>query len=451
MPGDPHPRIENRPGIGTVFNVTRFREPSAEGVAEGFQRTGYWDFPEGGFSLAVERGVQKVRIEPTATSNGDVGIERHFAVRPGDVYRLTSRLRVAGKTGKFKGRVNLSARRRDAKLSQVKEFNDSQEEITNAVVERSTEAVIPEGTDFVSVRVKFHTSEPGESGEGEIHSMRLERIAAPTPTPAGTRLSLYNFNIHLMRDDWRGWIEFIGDQGLRRPDVVLLQDVEHDADRVALQQALGEAFGGTWMGRGTNPQWQSAIVWRQRRFTHAKSLVWHGFGGGTCVDGSQDAPAIQVKLNDTLAKKSISLVSLKTPPQVDDDCVASNMEKVHRSFAGEWAGDLCVIGMDANAPARDPERNWMRWYRRTVRSQRAELPAAGTLGFYDPVTEVYGADPVLLDEHVTLPGKGRVDFLLVRTDSAAPPSIVRQMTLPRGSADGAKWSDHRSLHVEIAY
>lgn len=449
MPRDPDPKIEKRPEIGTVFNA-RFTHPSAQGVARGFQLTGFHDFPEGGFSLSVEHGVQKVRIDPAALSNGDAGIERHFAVQPGDVFRLTSRVRVASKTGKFKARVNLSARRSDG--SQVGEFNDSQEDVTNAVVERSREAVIPPGTAFLSARVKFHTSTPGETGEGEIHSMRLERIPALTPASAGRRLSLYNFNIHKMQDDWRGWIEFIGDQRLRAPDIVLLQDIEHDADRIELQHALGEAFGGTWAGLGTAPGWQTAIVWRTRRFTRATSRKWLGFGGETCVDNSQNAPALQVKLRDAAAGKWLSLVSLKTPPlRIGDECAGRNMQKVHDNFTGDWAADLCVIGMDANAPARDAERRWLPWYVGAVRSQRAQLTATQSLGFLDPVTEVYGSDPALLDEHVTLPGKGRVDFLLMRAASDIAPTIVRQMTLPRGNAAGIKWSDHHCLHTEIAY
>jgi hypothetical protein len=448
---DPDPKIQPRPGLGTVFNVQRFARPSDDGVAAGFQLTGWWDFPDGGFSLRTEHGVQKVRIEPEATSNGDVGIERHYAARPGDVFRLTARLRLASKTGRFKGRVNLAARRRDETMSQVREFNDSQEDVTAAVVERRVEATMPPGTDFVSVRVKFHTAAPGETGEGEIHSMTLERIAAPTTPPSGTRLSLYDFNVHKMQDDWRGWIEFIGGQRLRPPDIVLLQDIEHDADRLELQRALGDAFGGRWTGRGTDSGWQTSVVWRARRFTRAAHRVWEGFGGGTCVDGSQDAPAVQVKLFDTQAQRSVSLVSLKTPPEVPDECAGSNMQKVHDSFAGDWAADLCVVGTDANSPARTPEGSWSPWYQRTVTSVRAGLTAPGSLGFLDPVADVIGTDESRFEEHVTLPGKGRVDFLLLRASADEPPVVVRQMTLPRGSVDGAKWSDHRCLHAEIAY
>ncbi|MDQ3982275.1 MAG: endonuclease/exonuclease/phosphatase family protein, partial [Actinomycetota bacterium] len=298
---------------------------------------------------------------------------------------------------------------------------------------------------------KFHTSSPGETGEGEIHSMRLERLAAAPAVPSGTRLSLFDFNIHKMRDDWPGWIRFVRDQRLRPPDIVFLQDVENDAARVEFQTALGEAFGGAWNGAGTDPEWQTAIVWRKRRFTRATHRAWRGFGGKTCVDDSQDAPAVQVKLYDTLAKKWVSLVSLKTPPQVDDSCVWSNVQKVDGSFRDEWAADLCVIGTDANSPDRVATGDWASWYRNTVRSTAAQLSASGTLGFCDPVADVCGLDRARADQHVTLKGKGRVDFLLLRTAARTAPSVVRQMTLPLGNASGVKWSDHHSVHAEVAY
>ncbi|HEX2057861.1 MAG TPA: hypothetical protein VHI71_05780 [Actinomycetota bacterium] len=447
---DPDPNIERRPAVGTAFDVNRFARPSADGVAAGFQLTGWWDFPRGGFELSVDRGIQKVRIKPEAEDNGDVGIERHFTVQPGDAFRLTARLRVASKTGKFKGRVNLAARRHEGG-KQVKEFNDSQEDVTDTAVERIAQGVMPTGSEFLSVRVKFHTSAPGESGEGEIHSMRLERLAALPTEPVGKRLSLFDFNINKMRHDWRGWIRFVQDQRLRAPDIVLLQDVENDAEREELQAALAEAFGGVWNGAGSDPQWQTAIVWRKRRFTRAQHRIWRGFGGQGCVDNSQDAPAVQVKLFDTLAQKSVSLVSLKTPPQVEDSCVWSNVQKVDNSFRDGWDADLCVMGTDANSPDRIETGDWAPWYRRTVRSERGRLSIAGVLGFCDPVVDVCGADKARLDEHVTLRGRGRVDFLLLRTAARTAPAVVRQMTLPLGNASGSKWSDHRSIHAEIAY
>lgn len=171
---DPKPHIESRPELGVVFDTGRFGSPS-DGVAEGFEVTGWWDFPQGGFRCWVEDGMQLVEIEEGAATNGDAGIQRNFGAAPGDVYRLTATVRVVRKTGRFKARINISARA--PKGRQIAEFNDRVRRATDAPVERSVEAVIPEGTAYVSVRVKFHTSQPGESGAGEIHAMRLERLA----------------------------------------------------------------------------------------------------------------------------------------------------------------------------------------------------------------------------------------------------------------------------------
>ncbi|MDQ4142146.1 MAG: endonuclease/exonuclease/phosphatase family protein, partial [Actinomycetota bacterium] len=342
----------------------------------------------------------------------------------------------------------LSARRRDG--SQVAEFNAAQRDVTATRIEHVVEAVVPRGTTFLSARVKFHTSTPGESGEGEIERMELRRLASPTRLPEGPRVSLYNFNIHKMRDDWRGWITYIVQQKLAPPDVVLLQDVAHDEDRELLQTALGEAFGGTWAGVGSDPEWQTAVVWRTRRFTKPLVRRWRGFGGRSCVDHSQDAPAVQVKLYHRAADKWVSLVSLKTPPGVSDSCAWSNIQKVHQSFEPPWSGHLCVIGTDANAPDRDAAGQWLPWYQRTVASAAAALNAPETLGYIDPVADAAGVDPEQLADHATH-GKTRIDFLLLRAPWNEPPRVVRQMTLPRGDAAGVRWSDHRGLHAEVAY
>ena len=447
--GDPDPKIEPRPEIGPVFHARRFDRPKVDGVARGYQLTGWYDFPDGGFQLWAENGAQKVRIDAGAATNGDAGIERHFAVTPGDVYRLTARLRVVAKTGKFKGRVNLSARRTDG--SQVKEFNAAQDDVTETAVERAVEAVVPAGATFLSARVKFHTSAPGESGEGEIVAMTLERIPKLTEIPAGSRLSIYDFNVHKMQGDWPGWIGYIQEQKLAPPHLVLLQDIEHDAGREALQWALGDAFGGTWSGRGSDPQWQTAIVWRTGRFSNVTSRVWRGFGGDPCADNSQDAPAVQVKLYDKVAKRWVCAVSLKTPPRAGDaECVMQNMNKVNGSFNPPWAADLYVVGTDANSPDRAATGEWVPWYPATVRSPATSLVAASTLGFTDPVADRAGGDTAVLEEHATL-GRRRVDYLLLRSATATAPVVVRQMTLPLGNALGVKWSDHRSLHAEVAY
>ncbi|MDQ3982112.1 MAG: hypothetical protein M3271_05465 [Actinomycetota bacterium] len=269
-----------------------------------------------------------------------------------------------------------------------------------------------------------------------------------TKAAEGTRLSLYDFNIHKMDDDWRGWIRHIKTADLAPPDIVLLQDVERDAEREVFQKALGETFGGNWLGRGSDSEWQTAIVWRGGRFSKMTSRRWGGFGGTGCVDNSQDAPAVQVRIFDGEADKWVSLVSLKTPPQVGDECAGRNFQKVNEHFGGQWDGDLCAIGTDANSPDRSPGGEFAGWYRRSIHSDIAKLIAGESLGFCDPILELCGEDKKKLAEHATLRDT-RVDFLFVRVRGRKRPDIVRQETLPRGKPD--KWSDHRSVHVEVRY
>lgn len=153
--------------------MRRFDRPSAEGIAFGCQLTGWFDFPDGAYSCRVENGVQRIEIKAAATTKGDAGIERHVKAFPGEAYRLTARVRVVRKTRGIKTRINLAARRADG--SQVAEFNDRQEDITATPVERAAEAIVPRGTVYLTARVKLHSSKPGDAGEAEVHSMRLER------------------------------------------------------------------------------------------------------------------------------------------------------------------------------------------------------------------------------------------------------------------------------------
>jgi hypothetical protein len=274
-------------------------------------------------------------------------------------------------------------------------------------------------------------------------------IVPPGGKAESVSVSLYDFNVHKMQDSWQGWISHIRETNLAPPDIVLLQDVENDAGRGVFQAALTKSFGGAWQGRSSHREWQTAIVWRSDRFVRPTSRLWQGFGGEACRDGSQDAPAIQVRLFDSRAKKWISLVSLKTPPQVDDECVLSNFRKVNNNFKPPWTGDLYVIGTDANAPDRDDAGEWMTWYRKSVRSKAGGLLDADSLKFCDPILEACKADKGILDEgHLTLRDI-RIDFLLLRLASGRNPTITRSLTLPRGKP--AKWSDHRSVHVEVQY
>jgi hypothetical protein len=154
--------------------MTKFTDPNSRGCARGCEEVGWQDFPEGGYKLQVEKGIQRVKIYARAKSKGDVGIARHFEVLPGEVYRLTACVRIRRMSVAFKARINMAARKREG--PQLEEFNERVEEITPEPVERAVRAKIPPGTEQLSVRVKFHTDEVGEWGDGEIYAMKLERL-----------------------------------------------------------------------------------------------------------------------------------------------------------------------------------------------------------------------------------------------------------------------------------
>lgn len=261
-------------------------------------------------------------------------------------------------------------------------------------------------------------------------------------------LSLYDYNIHQMKDDWRGWIKHIQNTGLTPPDIVLLQDIESDTERQAFERALSDAFGGRWSGRGSEPGWQTAVVWRGTRFWRMTARSWRGFGARTCVADSQDAPAVQVRLWDSRAEKWLSIVSLKTPPEVPDDCAWRNFERVSTSFKSPWNADLYVVGTDSNSPDRDAKAEWGSWFPKLVRSEGMKLTAKPSLNFCDPIVEACEGDRSRLVEHATLRDE-RLDFLLLRSSSGKPPNVVSALTLPRGKP--SKFSDHRSVHAEITY
>ena len=168
-------KLEPHPDVGMVFNITKFEKPDQHGCDERCAEIGWKDFLDGDYELHVANGVQHVKIHQHARKNGDAGIARHFEAHPGEVYRLTAVVRIKSQKGEFKCRVNLAPRRLWAEQT-GKEGNRSQEEPTRDPVKRDcTQEMHPE-TQMVTARVKFHTFHPGEAGEGEIYSMKLERL-----------------------------------------------------------------------------------------------------------------------------------------------------------------------------------------------------------------------------------------------------------------------------------
>jgi hypothetical protein len=124
-------------------------------------------------------------------------------------------------------------------------------------------------------------------------------MSTKSATPRHSSLAVYDFNINQMKLQWRGWIEHIRSRGLPAPDLILLQDVNSDTERKELQVALASAFGGAFEGRGSEPTWQSSIVWRAARFERARHRAWKGWGHPVdkpgCIERGEGAPAVQVR------------------------------------------------------------------------------------------------------------------------------------------------------------
>jgi hypothetical protein len=275
-------------------------------------------------------------------------------------------------------------------------------------------------------------------------------------TAAGrASLAVYDFNINQMRLQWRGWIEHIRGSDLPAPDLILLQDVDSDNQRKELQAALASAFGGAFEGRGSEPPWQSSIMWRSARFERARHRAWKGWGHPVgkpgCIERGEGAPAVQVRLFDKKAKKWISAVSFKTPGKAGEDCVAKNMTKVHGALMDPaWTGSVLFMGTDANFSDYGEDRLWRPWYRGTMAALGAST--RGNLGYRDPIFERCKGDQKELEAYRSL-GHRRIDYLFFKRIRGREPRVLSADMLPvgEGGAKRQRWSDHRSVYALIDY
>ena len=175
MPSPDPPILEPHPRVGVVFNMDGFARPNKRGCAEHCGEIGWEDFEEGDYKLHVTKGVQLVKIQKGVKRNGDAGIGRHFQAHPGEIYRLTAVVRLKRKHGDgVKFRVNISPRELWGPQT-GEEGNRSLADVTDKPVTVTCVQEMHPGTEQVTVRVKLHT-DPGEAGDGEIHSWKLERL-----------------------------------------------------------------------------------------------------------------------------------------------------------------------------------------------------------------------------------------------------------------------------------
>ena len=141
---------------------------------DGFDLAGQKDFPRGGYDVRAEDGVQIAEIFPDAKTNGDAGIVKTFEAHPGEEYAVTAEARIRDSTPGFKARLTIAAKRHGGR--QVEEFNDRLTEASGEFVRMEIpSAVMPEGTELVTVKFRAHTKAPGDSGVAELRALRFSR------------------------------------------------------------------------------------------------------------------------------------------------------------------------------------------------------------------------------------------------------------------------------------
>lgn len=158
---------------GQSFAPTEF--DASVSSPDGFDLAGQKDFPMGGYDVRAEDGVQVAEIFADAKTNGDAGIVKTFAAGPGEEYSVTAEARIRDATPGFKARLTIAAKRHGGR--QIEEFNARLTEPSSGFVTMEIpSAVMPEGTELVTVKFRAHTKGPGDAGVAELKTLRFSRM-----------------------------------------------------------------------------------------------------------------------------------------------------------------------------------------------------------------------------------------------------------------------------------
>lgn len=310
--------------------------------------------------------------------------------------------------------------------------------------------------------------------------LRRTEVSGSPRSDALTQLAIYNFNIHALQNDWKAWIEHVGDsQQLDSPAIVLLQDMPAGKTDELLDrfEDRRSGFGGDWAAR--------TFVSRRGRRALARAVAWdrtalgvfrdrnfRGFGGPALArrcSRDDNAGAVQVILMHRSSGGTVSATSIKSPHKKGSDaCARRNAGLLDGKLAEQgWSGDLTVVGTDANAPDRYQGR-WTCWYRRASSALAPDCGGTAVKGFEDPIYTVCRRSSTdhqhmlrclrrARTNQAEPPIGGRIDFILSRVGSGEL-QVAAAETLPLGppgcdnhSPGSGKdcYSDHRSVYVLI--
>lgn len=298
------------------------------------------------------------------------------------------------------------------------------------------------------------------------------------------RLAVYDFNIHQMGDDWKGWVQYVKDNpDLPIPDILIVQDLPDpethpSGGRPALRSYLSsvEGFGVPYSVRANSHQHpdialERAVFWRNDRLGLLDFRRFNGWGGpkGDCVKDAGNGYAVQVRLEDKLrdTRNKVSVVSFKTRPDADNAwCPWKNTKFMNYKLTESgWSGALHIMGTDSNHEDWNPDLNkWRCWYRGTNGSLGKGCPdgADANRGYVDPIYVVCGGNKDCTSKENTTIFKTknfpdrrrRIDFIFAKAGNGNVPATDNAQTLPRGPAGcsaEACFSDHNSVHSYVIY
>lgn len=341
---------------------------------------------------------------------------------------------------------------------------DAAEPVVTADATPSPDGAPPDASEDASADASEDASEIGDGAADG---------GGPTD-PLAKSVLVYSLNIENMIFDWKDVVHVM-ERDDRKVDLFLVQQATNEArldDLTDFMSArLGEKYAGVlaqnapthtrFQGEVTpKPPVTTGVIWRVKRFEYVAHTSWFPYGDK--VDGSHTCASrtnhsgyetIRVRLQDTLAKKSVVAASLRHWTWMD--CSLKNMiEMIDGEPKGPSAHSpmpdvpLQIVGGDFNGPAFDGAGDYKCWYRAVVAGLGGEACSGhANLGFADPVYDKCKGDKGCVD------AQSGIDFIFGRVAGGKPARTAgfRVISYDEGdAADKAETgSDGRSNRAAV--